>query len=371
MATRYQISLKNQSGVQVALITDWRSLTYSKRVNGVSGYSVTIDGELDTVDLFQTDGQIEIIRADLASVPAIDAYTDFEAFHRTDVRSTDGEGRSEYTSIGVSYDDLLKRRGILFRPTTSGADKSGVGETVMKQYVDQNAGPGATAGPRLFVGVFPGLTVQADGASGNAWTGSRPFRNLLEVLREIADATAVDFEIVGTGPATFEFQAQARPIGDDRSFGNTAGNAPIVFALGFGNMGVPSYSLNRNSEITAAIVLGQGQPGARVVIERTGTGIADSPWNRVESIRSANQEDTTAALDNVGDAILEKLQARETFRFDVIQTESSRYGRDYFVGDIVTARYKTIERDLQIVGVEIIVEGGRSETISITVADVT
>lgn len=377
MATRYQVRLLNQAGAQVALLTDWRSLEYTKRVNRVGSYSLVIDGDLDVVDEFVLDGQIEILRRDIAASPSFGWTLDFEGFQRTTERKTSQNGLSTFLSLGPDYNDLIARRAILFRASTSGAEKSGPGETVMKAYVNENAGPGAIA-PRLFNAVTTGLSIQADGGAGIAWEGSKPFRPLLATLRQIADATSIDFQVVGNGAALFQFQAQARPLGVDRTnVGidpatglNASGNAPVVFSLEFGNMQSPSYSLIRNPEITAAIVLGQGVEGSREVIQRTSAALTDSPWNRIEGVRNANEESAASGLNAVGDALLTKLQAKESFDFQTMQIPGLLYGRDYFLGDTVTARYKTIERQKQIIGVTISVEGGQ-ETITIEVSDVT
>lgn len=377
MATRYQIRLLNQAGAQVSLLVEWRSLEYTKRVNRVGSYILTLDGDLPVVDDFVLDGYVEILRRDIDASPSFGWTLDFEALQRTQQRATASNGLSTFLSSGEGYNSILARRRILFRASTTGADKSGAGETVMKSYVNQNAGPGSIA-PRLFNGVTPGFTIQADGGAGATWEGSRPFRPLMGVLREIADATSVDFQVVGTGPATFEFQAQVKPIGIDRTnVGidpatglNAAGNAPVIFSLDLGNMQTPSYSLVRGAEVTAAIVLGQGVENAREVIERTSAAITDSPLNRIESVSNANEENTTAGLNSVGDALLEKLQAKEDFDFQTLQIPGLLYGRDYFLGDLVTARYKTIERQKQIIGVTINVTEG-VETITIELGDTT
>ncbi len=378
MATRYQFVLKNLAGVRVATITDWRSLIYNRRVNGVGRYILTIAGDSALVPLFETDGQVEIYRRDQAATPAFDWTLDFEGFHRTEVRSTNDQELSRYSSQGVDYTDLIARRAILFRKGTTGADKVAVGETAIKEYVDENAGPGALAASgRLFDGVTIGLVIEADGAAGSSWTGSRPFRPLLDVIREISKATTVDFDVVGTGAATFQFNSQVRPIGTDRTNNgidpgtglNGAGNAPVVFSLAFGNMREPTYALNRIAEATSVIVLGQGTEGSRVVVERNSADITDSTWNRLEVVKNANQEDTNAGLNAVGDAMLDKLQAAETFTFNTLETVSLRYGRDYFVGDTVTAEYQGIERDKQIVAAQISMAEG-VETIELELADV-
>ncbi len=377
MAARYQVILKNQLGIQTVLFTEWSRLEIFRRLNSPDSHAFQIDGNLGEIADFVLDAQIEVIREDLAAVPVITSYREYEGFHRTEVRQTTGEGNALYTSHGVGYLFLLEGRHILFNAGTAQADKSGLGETIMKDFVTENAGPGATAPPRLFNGVFTGLTVQADGAAGTSWTGARAYRNLLEVVQEIAENSAVDFELVGTGAATFEFRAKATPLGADRTnVGldpatglNAAGNPPVVFALDFDNMISPIYSDNRRSERNAIIVLGQGIESDRVVIERsTPTDIDDSPWNRREVTRQANNESLVAGLNAIGDELLDQLERRQNLDFTVMQIPALLYGRDYFLGDLVTIRYQTVELNRQIIGVNITVAQGL-ETIGVILSN--
>jgi len=67
--------------------------------------------------------------------------------------------------------------------------------------------------------------------------------------------------------------------------------------------------------------------------------------------------------------MLDKLQAAETFTFNTLETVSLRYGRDYFVGDTVTAEYQGIERNKQIIAAQISMAEG-VETIELELADV-
>ncbi len=376
MAARYQIIIRDQAGLQVAILTTWISLAYVLRLNDVGGYTLELDGDLAVINDFIVDGQVEIRRRDQDA--GIDWYTDFQGFHRTQQQRNAQDGASIYTSQGVDFKHLLARRAILYRDTSDEAAKTGPGETVMKSYVDENAGPGATSPPRLFDGVFPGLAIQVDGAAGPDWDGNKPYRPLLDTLREIADATDVDFDLVATGPVAFEFQAQAAPLGLDRTTVgidpgtglNGAGNAPVIFSLDFGNMEIPALTTHRLNEITAAIVLGQGAEGNREVVERTSAATADSPWNRIEGNKLANQVEDIDGLNAVGDAMLQELQARIVFTFQALQIPATLYGRDYFVGDRVTARYGGTERNFQVTAATITVAAGR-EDIQIEVSDVT
>lgn len=380
MVANFRIDIKNQLGVRVASLTDWRRLSFTRRVNGIDSYELEIDGDLtDIVGLFVLDAQIEAWRSRLDITPTLPLYREFEAFHRTERRNTTAEGRPLYTSNGAGYVHLIDRRFILYPAGSAESSKDGFGETVLKEYVNENAGGAATIPPRLLAsGATQGLAIQADFGAGTPWKGGRAYRNLLEIAQEVAEATAVDFDVVGTGPATFEFQAQAFPIGQDRSVVgldpatglNGANNPPVIFSLAFDNMAQPLYAKNRRQERNAAVVLGRGIEADREVVQRKDDGlIGDSPWNRIEQVRQANQESTMDGLNTVGDALLEESQPVESFSFQPLETEAVVYGRDYSVGDIVTARYQGIEQNLQIKSVTFNVNQGQ-EDISITVSEI-
>ncbi len=367
MAARYQVQVRDTLGVVTGFLAEWVRLRYTNRVNAVGEYELVIDQTNPNLAAFVLDAQVEIRRQDLAASPVIAQYTDFGGFHRTSSHQTDAVDDDVFLSIGVTYADLLARKVIAYDTGSAGAAKSGVGETVLKAYVNENGGPLSTiANGRTVVGIFPGLTIQADGAAGLTWTGDRSGRRLLDVLREISDATDVDFEVVNTGPATWEFRAKAEPIGADRTVTgldpatglNAAGNAPLIFSLGAANMGAPSFSVNRLGEKTVALVKGQGIGSDRTVLTLPSAAQDDSPWNAIEAMFTANAEATAGGLVAVANAKLEELQARETFRFDILQQPGTLYGRDYFVGDTVTARYLTFERNIQIVAVTVEVIGG-------------
>jgi hypothetical protein len=362
----------------VGILTDWKRLEIKRVLNDIGECKLELDGSDSHIDLFDLDGQIEVWRCDAdASIPW---YLEFESLHRTEQRETKESGESIFTSKSVGYNNLLSRRIICYPSSSAYTDKSVVGETAMKEYVDENAGPSATlANNRLLEsGVTTGLSIEADGAAGAVWTGAQAFKNLLSVIQEISKATGLHFGVVGTGVALYEFRVKASPWGADRTnVGlvhatglNAAGNAPIVFALEFGNMINPVYSLSRSKEVTAVISMGQGLSGNRVLALRTNAGaIAESTWNLTESSRGANNEYTTTQLGSGGDAFLEDNQAKEVFNFDVMQIPSCRYGREYFFGDLVTARYKTIEKQKKIIGVNIKLENGR-EDINLELSDV-
>lgn len=380
MSARYKIHLKDQTGTLVAIIDDFTNLQISHRLNSIGTYNFQMDAEDPVTALFELDGQVEIYRSDAQY--GIDWYLEFEGFHRNFTKETFENGRQTYTSYGRSYNDLLNRRHILYYSQTAYASKSGVAETVMKEFVDENAGPSATNPPRLANGVTLGLSMEADAARGENWEGSKAWQNLMTVCQQIAIVGNIDFNIVGTGAQTFTFMTYLGQLGTDRTNDglslitglNGAGNAPVIFSLPKGNMEVPSYSEKRMNEKNAFLVLGSGIGDERDTEIRTdASAIDDSPWNRMEGTKDARNFSTAAGYQSVGDAALEDNQAEKLFNFKTLQVPSTLYGQHYFFGDKVTAFYDDVEEDKKIVAVDILVnaEGDKNpEQLDITLGDI-
>lgn len=367
MPTRYQLRLKDITGAVVAVTDHFERLAYTKRVNTPGNYALQM-GEFDPfLADFDLDYQLEVWRRNQAA--GIDWYLDFEGFHRTITHQRTQQGKAISTGYGVGYADLLRRRILAGYAGTAYTEKSDPAETVAKEFVDEQCVSAPNARPIV------GLTVEADGGNGATVELGRAWKNLLEVLQEITlmaaqKADPGDWAVVGTGAATFEFRWYDGQLGDDRTVGNIAGNPPIIFSILLGNMALPVYALARTDEANAIYVGGQGEGVARALeIRIDAAGIADSPWNRREMFADARNETTAAALRDKGDRLLEENQAEESFSFDVIQTTACIYGRDYFLGDLVTAVYGTIQRDKKIVGVGVVVQENR-DTISVELADV-
>jgi hypothetical protein len=392
MAVAYEISIRDYTGTEIALLTSgknmiWRSLYFTHIENAPGVCRLEIDGDSDLAADLLLDYQIVVTRSDLAI--GLAPYVEWEGFIVTLNPDTDSHGDSRLTIYGSSYLDLIRRRAIWHYAGSSGSDKSGVGETVIKEFVNENAGPGATTPPRILQsGVTPGLTMQADGGLGGAWEGSRSYRNVLDVIREIATATGLAYDVIGTGAATFEFRVYEGQRGVDRTNTgldtttglNAAGNAPVIFALDSGNMTEPTFTESHSDEINAVLVLGQNREDDRdVVAVIDAAAIAASPWARRETTRNASGE-TAAGLQSVGEQLIAESIAQERLNFKILQLPSIAYGlpavdadsitQFYWFGDLITARYQA-ESNKRLANVQISVNSqSGGEEISVNFADV-
>ena len=374
IASKYYIKLRNQTGDQVALFDDFL-LEYGKEVNGVGYYSLTLNDDDERKSLFETDGWVEVVR----TVPAcgVDWYTDFYGLHRDIDRKVDSNGERFFISTGVDFNDLLTRGCVAFKAGTIRSDKNAAAETVMKEYVNENNGPLAIMGGvvgRLHGHVLPSFSIDADTGAGIVWTGSRAYENLLDVLQDISKLSDIDFAVEPNGVAQFVFKTYVNQMGTDRttvglnpsSGKNTAGNAPVIFNLLYGNIQDSEYKFSRMSEANAVLVLGKGELSTRNVIVREDTfAEAASPWNSREISRPGTSQEYTYQLETMGDEILKEMAAKETFTFTAMQQPSSLYGKHYFLGDRVTLVFDDLERHARITGVKVVTSNDKGEEITL------
>lgn len=345
---RYECRLYDWHGGLLSVFDTWRSLSASIKINGVSSHQFAIDSNDPRVPLFKKDYFFQIRRSN----DILDWHTLYLGFHRTPQYQISPDGYEIFTSYGRSLEDLLRRRSLAYYAPYS---KTGPADTVMKSFVNENAGPGAIS-PRFRNGQLLNFTVQASFGLGPQWTGERTYRNLLDIVTEISLVSGVDFAVVpNPNIGTFQFRTYF-PLGTDRTV--TTGTTPHIFSPAFGNVAVPDFTTSATEEATTIIALGSGQEGFRTKL--IGSDLIASgatPWSDIELIRDARNEETVAGLQSIINTELLKNAAKENLTFDVIQTPASTFGVHYNLGDLITISFGNVVRDKRILGVDINVAG--------------
>jgi hypothetical protein len=383
MAFRHQIRVRNSSGSLVAVLDDtggFLAASFTRRLNSPAESVVEIDANDERRNLFVLDAFVELWRSNLDW--GLDWYREAVTFHRMPSIDEQTDGKPLFRSHGVGMMDLLARREIAYKADDSPrVKKSAVAETVMKQYVKENAGSDALASAgRERNGNFTGFSVEASGGGGAIWSGSRSFKNLLEVCKEISASSGIDFDVVESATA-FTFKTYVNGYGSDRSkLGldpltglNGAGNVPVVFSRERGNLRGLVRSQDRSTEKNVVFALGRGLGGNRdmqVVVDATLTD--DSPWNDIEvSVNAASEAgDDLNALVSRGQALLEKASPVEALGYEIVQTPGQFYGKDYFLGDIVAAELFDLDLRIQFTQATITVQPGSIEAIDFVMRQV-
>lgn len=387
-SARAYVLLKDQTGKKVAVFDDFQALSFTKTVNDVGSYSLSINGKDARRLEFELDGQVEVWR----SIPGvIDWYKEFEGLHRKPDKKLNDNGSNQFVSNGVGYNELLARRVVAYKSGTIRAAKNCSAETAIKQYVDENCAKDLmTVVGRLSDGYMPGFYIEADKTSITTdpipnWSGDKAFENLLDVLKEIATSSGIDFNVVGTGPAQFTFYTYLKGMGLNKTYHtisssgrNEYGNIPVVFSAVFGSMSSATYSDDRIGEANVVIVQGDGEGSTKHTVTRSDpNAMDDSPWNIREVSRSAsipsNEVDrllVTHYMEVTGDETLKELARKERIVDCVpLQTPSSLYGVHYQLGDTVTVWFDDVKMDKRITSVTLEYSND-GESVSMELSDI-
>lgn len=361
MAAECKVRIYNRAGVLTHELLDVLSLAYERRVNAPGLLTFAVNGSHDLVGAVALDYQVEVWRRNQGE--GLAWYCDFRGFVR-DVERTATESGATRALLYCPGQMHLLRRAIVAYPagtatrSTFGADRA---ETIAKALVAYNATSAGTTGDgRVRDVTLSGISVEADAETGPSMDYNCAWQNLLSALQDIAAVGAGDFDLVKTGAAAWEFRWYAGQLGTDRS-------ATVTFSLAHGNMANPILRLNSLDERTVAVVGGQGEEALRAVAVRTGANY-DATYNAVEMFVDARQMTTTGGLNTAGDSALAGAQARHGLEFAVIQTPGCLYGRDYFLGDLVTASFEEYTAIKKVSGITV-EWGGDGERMSVETSD--
>lgn len=204
-------------------------------------------------------------------------------------------------------------------------DRAGVASTVMRAYVDVNAGPGADVTRR-----WPGLVLGADPLLGSAVSYTARLAVLGDVLVTLAQAGGdLGFRVVqdvdGTD-LTFDVYQPA-----DRS--DTARFSPEL-----GNVSAFDYS-RKAPQVTRAVVGGKGEGTLRLFAE-VADAAAEALWGmRLESFKDQRQTDVPDELEAAGAEELAGKGEQINLGLSPVDTAAVTFGpgpNGYGLGDLVS-----------------------------------
>lgn len=357
----YRIDLKSSTGVRYAIITDFLRLRYQKEVNAPGVVELVLGGTHPALPQLVLGDQVEVWRRD--GDAGLTWYCDAYALYEDDEAQSDDDGQDRVT---LTCPGILSMLGWRINAYPAGTANKTLwtnvqAETLLKSLVTNNCTSSATtANGRDRDGLISGISVQANGAGGTSLSWERARSNLLRELQDIAQIAEGDFDLIPTGAASWDFRWYAGQRGSDRS-------SAMLFAQEYGNMRRPQLRRIRSTESTIAIVGGQDTGSQRQIAICTGPTYSVNR-NR-EGFVDARQASTTAALQASGDQRLIASRWRTELDWDIVQTASSRYGRDYGLGDLVRGRYRGIEAVKKIQRVSIAIESDGREHVQIETSD--
>jgi hypothetical protein len=327
MAPQYILQIYDSSGVLQATVIDYISLSISRVVNGIDLTRFELSASSPAASYMINGNILEVYRSDIQN--SIASYREFAGIIRS--TTTTYEAITVIQITAVNFNILLADRVVAYKSGISNRSQfsSIVAETIITTLYNFNLGPSATvANGRIIDGRLTGATSATSSGSGNSLSLSCSGQNLLDVCQKIALDGGGDFAINYTAPATWALVWYTGQMGADRT-------ASIYLSLLTGTIGKIIVYDDRIINPTAAIVAGQGEASARTIIARPAS--LPTNLNLREVWVDARSQKNTSEYNQLGDVAL-ALADRERSRFDttVLQNEAYKYGRDYFLGDLIT-----------------------------------
>lgn len=309
----YEIYMRDSQLRRIGQVTDYTKLDLLPRFNAVGSFVLDIPTDSAAArELIKPQYGI-IVRKNGNTVMSGTVAGRNRAFN----------GPSDTLSL-VGKDDNRFLEGRRVYPVPSGnfslADydvRTGKAETVMKQYVDYNAGLNALPERRI-------LTLEADKGLGLTVTGRGRFHTLLELLTTLAlKGGGLGFRVV-QGDNSLEFQVY-QPTDKTKS----AFFSPLLSNLA-------SFDYSHEDPTANFIIVGGGGEGKDRILLQKSDNYSIAQYGRWESFKDQRDTSDIAELNQSLDEELLNGKEQSSFSFTPVDTPQLSYGTHYGLGDKVS-----------------------------------
>ena len=205
--------------------------------------------------------------------------------------------------------------------------------------------------PELVLGVYANTTPTIVDENGNAARKQVTHDNLLTYTDSLLKEYGMGAYCGINADLKLAYTVFA---GADRSISNTAGNSPVIFSQDFDNLLSSEYVYDTTDIKNTALIGGSGEGKARyhsILKNASITGLARREIFVDASSHSKTYTDDDGVEQTISDAeydvTLKTLGMQETAKHAIVETFSGGidltngsfvYGRDFFLGDIVTVQ---------------------------------
>jgi len=312
-------------------LTNWTDFSVDLNFNEPASGSVTLPAWPEVMEQLQPGNRLVVIRDGAiwcaGPLETPQSYT------------WDLDSNTEPGTVVCNFsDDLARVAGYLTYPDPTKAfsaqDPDGSivwsatstnAETIIRNLVNLNCGPGAIAARRI-----EQLVLDSVASVGSATAVSTRYDALLDVCRTVASTDGLGF--------------RTRQVGSQIRFGVYAPadkTATARFSAALGNLRSISYALVAPTA-TAELVQGGDPSSATGVYVEIDSG-ADTDWYRVEKLQDQTgvQDDADGELTQAGTLALGDDNPQSQLSTVTVDTDDLKAGRDFGLGDKVTVALPT------------------------------
>jgi len=353
----FEVWLDDPRGMHLAHLDKVIGLELVHVVNDYGAIVLEVPSDYDPYIVL--DGMIEVwFRGHVESIGFIRKITRY-----------DSSTGMEVTKL-VAYDGnyLLTSRIVAYAAGSAQASMTDQADDMLKAIVTDNLLGDAT-GVRNISGLS--LSAAADDSDGQSITKGFSWSPLLGTCQDIAVSseeagTAVYFEFVpefiSSSVVGFEFRTWINQRGNDH--GSTSDD-PVYFGKAWGNLIGPMYEEDYTIEVNYVYAGGQGEGSDRNVNEVSDAArYGASAWNRREAFTDARNESSDAGVTAKGYDRLNEGRPVKSFRGEITDSPSARYGTHWWFGDRVICEYRGMEYDVLVTAVSVTLDSNGNESVT-------
>jgi hypothetical protein len=313
----YEIYLRDGTGAKIGMVEKFTSFEFVRRFNAAGTWAL--------------EAPVEALN-DFIRLGGIAVYRNGTPLFAGNVRSIIDQNAFTLTISGQDDLGTIARR--IAYPVPAGAPfntdydvRTGLAESVIKQYINVNAGPGATVNR-----IIPGLAIEADYSRGTTVTGRARFDNLLTLAQSLARQGGLGIRVLDL---VFQVYIPADKTG------------LIVFSEETGTLG--EYKLSIEAGAANYLVCGGSGSGSARYFAEGGNSDANLSWGRSEAFLDKGNLAVTGEMVAAIQEELVKSADKVALSFTPLLTDKMMPIDDYDIGDWVTAiiRGQVITRQIQ------------------------
>lgn len=323
--------------------------TFVSRFNNVGSWEVRVANDSAMGELLRTPGYGIIVTGPngvLISGPTTGAVLEQSVSNPLGDWKITGTDDSIILTERLAYP--LPSESDVTKQTVAHDDRTGSAEYVLKQYVDVNIGPSATAARKI-----PNLIIQTDADQGETVAGQARFITLQELFYPLAQTGGIGYTVEQSG-TNLEFQVY---VPQDKT-------ATVRMDLDNNQLTKTEYAY-LSPKSTRVIVAGAGEAEDRLFYEATNTEAqtAETLWGRrIETFTDARGSDLQSQLIQIGSEVLVD-NGKTIVNTSVTPADETtmRYGINWNLGDTITVVINDIEYAAVVteVGISIQADGVR------------
>ena len=417
MPASYEFWLLDDSGKRIMLLRDHAFFAYSRPVKGYGTLTIGLPYRQFSERInptFQPDWRVSVWRSPKTGYPLRHEATYLLRMPKIYTRETDNLDIIQF--YGRDAKDLLRRRYIIQPAGYSQTRKTDYIDDMMKEIVSEQMLYGSAVdetGAQDNSRAYPQgeFTVQGDVSLGPSVTLAFADREVLDVLKELADTSR---QLHESDPLTYQriyfdvvpFDAQGRleyilaedgePILDEGGYplldeasvetdavqgfefvtfaglrGQDRTASALVFSKENNNLKEPYYTNSYMEEENSIVVKGFGRGDSRAVaIVQDTQRIGASRWNLCEGFQDASTEPDQDFLENYGYPRLYQGKNQEKISAVFLNVDESEdsprslYGIDWDLGDLLPVEYAGKRFDVEVDIVYVAVDENGKETIT-------